>query len=294
MRYFFSLVALVLTCLRQPAIASDVLTNRNDNARTGLVSDETVLSPASLRTSGLKLLFQNRVDGAVYAQPLCVSNQLVFTNGVSQGNHDLVIAATENGSVYAFDATTGTTYWHVSVLTPGDTAVTASDPNILSKAIRPRISITATPVIDRNAAPHGQIFVVAMETDGHGNYDYKLHALDLATGQDALTSVTIAASVTGNGPATTFVAKNQLSRTALLLVKGIIYTGFASFDERPPSSGWLIGYLESNLSQAVVFNANPNGSPPSSHEPDGSGSGIWQAGTGPSADLNGNILPHDR
>ena len=268
-------------------VASDVLTYRNDNARSGLVSNETALTPANV--SGLKLLFQNRVDGAVYAQPLCVSNQLVFKGGLSQGFHDLLIVATENGSVYAFDAVTGTTYWKVSVLTPGDTAVSSSDPNILSKAIRPILSITATPVIDRNAGSNGEIFVLAMETDGLMHYDYKLHALDLATGQDALTPMTIAASVTGKGPATIFVAHNQLSRPALLLSNGIIYTSFASFDERAPFSGWLIGYNETNLSQALVFNTNPNGSPPSKHAPDGSGGGIWQSGAGPSADNNGNI-----
>ena len=253
------------------ASASDVLTNRNDNARSGLVSDETALTPANVQ--GLKLLFQNRVDGAVYAQPLCVSNQLVFKGGVSQGSHDLLIVATENGSVYAFDAVTGGTYWKVSVLTPGDKAVSAKDPNVLSTAIQPKLSITATPVIDRNAGSNGRIFVLAMETDGLGHYDYKLHALDLATGQDALTPVAISASVSGTGPATTFVAQNQLSRPALLLSNGIIYTGFCSFEDRAPYSGWLIGYLETSLSKAVVFNPNPNGSPTSRHEPDGSGAG---------------------
>src|SRR5258707_7874520 len=95
------------------APASDVLTYRNDNARSGLFPTETALTPANVK--GLKLLFQKKVDGAVYAQPLCVSNQLVFKGGVSQGLHDLLIVATENGSVYAFDAVTGTTYWKVSV-----------------------------------------------------------------------------------------------------------------------------------------------------------------------------------
>jgi outer membrane protein assembly factor BamB len=251
------------------------------------VSTETALTPANV--TGLKLLFQNKVDGAVYAQPLCVSNQLVFKGGVSQGSHDLLIAATENGSVYAFDAVTGITYWKVSVLTPGDKAVSSSDPNVLSKAIRPRLSITATPVIDRSAGSNGRIFVLAMETDGLGHYDYKLHALDLATGQNALTPVAISASVSGTGPATTFAAQNQLSRPALLLANGIIYTGFCSFDDRAPYSGWLIGYLETNLSRALVFSSNPNGSPSNKREPDGSGGGIWQSGGGPSADNNGNI-----
>jgi hypothetical protein len=76
------------------ALAADVLTNRNDNARSGLVSNETILTPASVQ-AGLKLLFQSPVDGAVSAEPLCVSNQLIYSGGVSQGNHDLVTAATE-------------------------------------------------------------------------------------------------------------------------------------------------------------------------------------------------------
>ncbi len=47
------------------------------------------------------------------------------------------------------------------------------------KVGEPIISITATPVIDRNAGSNGQIFVVALETGGLLHYDYKLHALDL-------------------------------------------------------------------------------------------------------------------
>jgi outer membrane protein assembly factor BamB len=285
MQNIFRAAALGLTCLSTTTTA-DVLTNRNDNARSGVVKDEVILTPANV--AGLKMLFQNPVDGAVYAQPLCVSNQLVYKNGVPQGLRDLVIIATENGSVYAFDAVTGTTYWAVSVLTPGNTAVNSSDPNIKSAAIKPIVSITGTPVIDRNAGSNGQVFVVALETGG-GRYDYKLHALDLATGQQALAPVKITASITGKGPATTFVSHNQLSRAALLLSNGIIYITFASFGDRPPYAGWLFGYHESDLSQALVLNDNPNGSPASTFLPDGSGGGIWQSGTGPSADNNGNI-----
>jgi outer membrane protein assembly factor BamB len=135
--------ALGLACLCGVAVASgaDVLTNHNDNARTGWVSDEQILTPANV--AQLKVLYQNTVDGQVYAQPLCVSSQLVKINGVSQGNHDLVIVATENGSVYAFDATTGATYWQVSLLSPGYTAVQASDPEIHCIDLQPEISITS-------------------------------------------------------------------------------------------------------------------------------------------------------
>jgi hypothetical protein len=65
-----------------------MLTNHNDNMRSGLVTDEVVLTPANI--AGLHILFQPGVDGQAYAQPLCVANQLVFSNGVSQGQHNLV------------------------------------------------------------------------------------------------------------------------------------------------------------------------------------------------------------
>jgi hypothetical protein len=249
------------------------------------VTDEAVLTPANV--SGLKILFQKTVDGQIYAQPLCVSNQLVFSHGVSQGTHDIVIVATENDSVYAFDAAAGTLYWQVSLLSPGDKAVPASATG--TSDLAPIVGITATPVIDRNAGPNGQLFVVAFETDGNGNFDYKLHALNLATGNDALTPVTISASVSGAGPATTFAALHQRSRSALLLLNSTVYTAWGSFGDIPPYAGWVIGYRESDLSQTSVFNTNPNGSPASTFLPDGSGNSIWQAGLGPSADTSGNI-----
>src|ERR1700733_14310998 len=195
--------------------AYDVLTNHNNPARTGLVTNEKTLKPSNV--SGLQILFQNPVDGQVYAQPLCVANQLVFQNGVSAGKQSIVIAATENGSVYAFDAKTGSTYWQVSLLDQGWSPVQTSDPNLNGCVdITPELGITATPVIDRSAGPNGRIFIVMMETDGQGDYSYKLHALDLATGIDALTPVVISGSVGGRGPATTFAAIKQRSRAALL------------------------------------------------------------------------------
>ena len=269
------------------ANAADVTTNHNDNARTGAISDETILKPSNV--AQLKVLYQNPVDGQVYAQPLCVSNQLVQINGVSQGNHDLVIVATEHGSVYAFDATTGAAYWHVSLLAPGYGAVQASDPQIACSQLEPEISITATPVIDRQAGPNGRIFVVAMETDGREHFDYKLHALDLASGKDAMPPTILSASVNGVGPATTFVAQGGRSRAALLLLNEVIYIAFGSFCDLPPYSGWLLGYSEHTLAQVAVFNDNPNGSPTSTDLPDGSGGGIWQCGLGPASDSRGNI-----
>jgi hypothetical protein len=48
--------------------------------------------------------------------------------------------------------------------------------------ITPEIGITSTPVIDRQAGPHGTIHAAAMSKDQAGNYFQRLHALDLETG----------------------------------------------------------------------------------------------------------------
>jgi outer membrane protein assembly factor BamB len=272
------------------SLAYQVLTNHNNAARTGRVGGETQLTPANV--SGLKILFQMPVDGQVYAQPLCVTNQLVYKAGVSAGKHSIAIVATEHGSVYAFNAKTGAMYWQVSLLDQGCSPVQASDPNLNGCTdVAPEIGITATPVIDRSAGPHGLVFVVMMETDGQGNYNYKLHALDLATGKDALTPVVLSGSVSGQGPATTFVAIKQRSRAALLLSNGVIYVAFGAFCDPDvlPYAGWLLGYRESNLSQVATFSDNPNGAPPSQYLIDGSGGGIWQAGLGPAVDKAGYI-----
>jgi len=147
------------------SLAYQVLTNHNNAARTGRVSSETQLTPANV--FGLKILFQKAVDGQVYAQPLCVTNQLVYKNGVSAGRHSIIIVATEHGSVYAFDAKDGTLYWQVSLLDQGCSPVQASDPNLNGCGdLVPEIGITATPVIDPSAGPHGRVFVIMMETDG--------------------------------------------------------------------------------------------------------------------------------
>jgi hypothetical protein len=124
-----------------------------------------------------------------------------------------------------------------------------------------------------------------METDGLGDYNYKLHALDLATGKDALTPTVISASVSGTGNVTTFVAIRERCRPGLLLLNGTLYLGFGSFCEgQGHYSGWLLGYRESDLSQVAVFNDNPNGSPATATLPDGSGGGIWNSGMGAATD----------
>ncbi len=268
------------------ALATDILTSRGDNARTGLNSTETILNPTNVTSLSFGLVFNKPVDGQVYAQPLYVSKQSISGQSATP---NVVIVATEHGSIYAFDADTGTQYWKTSLLPAGESPVQSNDPNISCGDIRPELGITATPVIDRQAGPNGTLFVVALSTNG-ANYYNRLHAVDLSSGQDLRPPIVISPlPVNGTGPATSFVATKQRGRPGLLLLHGIIYTAWGSYCDNAPYSGWIIAYNESDLSQASVLNTNPNGSPPSRHLPDGSGNGIWQDGNGPAADLDGTI-----
>jgi hypothetical protein len=135
---------------------ADVLTNRNDNARTGAALSETVLTPALLRSGRFGKLFTREVDGQVYAQPLFVEGLLIGGR-----KHNAVFVATAQNSVYAFDADDDQAQsgplWKSG---PLGLPVPRSDV-VGDKLIDPVIGIISTPVIDRASET---IFVVAKST----------------------------------------------------------------------------------------------------------------------------------
>ena len=254
--------------------SNDVLTWHNDNARTGLSSHETSLTPTNVNMNSFGKLFVISVDGKVDAQPLYVSNL-----SVSGTNHNVLFVATEHDSVYAFDADNGSKLWQVSVLKSGETT---SEARFGCNQVSPEIGVTATPVIDRT---NSTIYVVAMSKNGSGNYFQRLHALDLATGAEKFGGPKdVQASYPGTGANSSggrvlFDPGAYKERPGLLLLNGVIYTAWSSHCDVDPYTGWIIGYDESTLSQTSVLNIVPNGSEAS----------FWNSGAGPAADGNGNI-----
>jgi hypothetical protein len=254
----------------------DVTTYHYDVGRTGLNASETTLTQTNVNSSSFGLIQTFTADGGVDAEPLYLSG---LTVGGQQQN--VLFMVTENDSVYAYNADTGTQLWKTSVLESGEQP---SDDHGCGQ-ISPQIGITSTPVIDRSFAPNGAIFVVGMTKDSSGKYHQRLHALDITTGAELTGSPSeIAATYPGTGDNSSngnvvFDPGQYAERAGLLLMNGTIYMGFTSHCDDRPYTGWLMAYSEQTLKQAAVLNLTPNGN-------EGS---IWMAGAGLAADANGYI-----
>ncbi len=259
------------------AFGQNVLTYHNDNARTGQYLHETSLKPSNVSKSTFGKLFVIPVDGKVDAEPLYVEHLAL----PGRGDRNVLFVATENDSLYAFDANKGSPVWHVRLLKPGETP---SDRRNCSQVI-PIIGITSTPVIDLKSGPQGTIYVVAMSKDDKGDYFQRLHALDITTGREEFGGpVEVTGEYPGTGPASKngkqiFDPKQYEERAGLLLLNHVVYTAWASHCDIDPYTGWVMGYNERTLGQTSVLDFTPNGS-------EGS---VWQSGAGMDADRRGNI-----
>jgi uncharacterized protein YjdB len=249
-----------------------VLTYHNDSSRTGQNLDETVLTPSNVNTNTFGKLFSDPVDGYVYAQPLYVPGV-----SIAGGTHNVVYVATENDTVYAFDAdAAGAPLWQTSLLGPGESPV--SDVDTSCGDVGPSIGITSTPVIDPAT---NTIYLVAKSKLVSGSsttYFQRLYALDITTGQERSGSPV---EITGTAPGTqvAFDPLPELNRPGLALVNGVVYIAFGSQCDVKPFFGWLFGYDAAQLTQIAIFNTTPTTYAGS----------IWQAGGAPSYDAAGNL-----
>jgi regulation of enolase protein 1 (concanavalin A-like superfamily) len=260
------LLIIAAALVASPAFAQvNVLTQRNDNSRTGANLNETILTPQNVGGGNFGMLFKRTVDDQVYGQPLVVTNV-----SIGGGTHNVVIITTVHNSVYAFDADNGTLYWHKTQTDTGFGAPVPFTGHFTCTDMTGNMNIVVTPVIDANT---NTLYVVSLSPSGTSFVDH-LHALDLSTGAEKF-----GGPVTITAPE--FVALNQNQRPALLLANGNIYVGYSSHCDQQTYHGFLIAYNAGTLQQIGVFNSSPNTS--------GKGNSIWHSGTGPAADASGNI-----
>ena len=279
-----------------PAAAPPValLTYHNDNTRQGANTNELILTPQNVNTNNFGRLFTYPVDGHVYAAPLVMTNVAI----PGQGIRNVVYAATEHDTVYAFDAdsnqgTNGGLLWHtnlgVSAVMPNNDFGNRYGPY---HDLVPEMGITSTPVIDPVA---GTLYLDVFTHDG-ATYNHRIHALDITTGAERPGSpVIVAPSVPGNsvdsvGGIIKFNPLQHCERPALTLAAGMLYAAYASFADTDPYHGWVIGWNAATLQQVTnyVFNTTPNATT-AVFGGNAAEGGIWMGGNGLSVDANTNL-----
>ena len=283
------------------AFAASVLTYHNDNARTGANTNESQLTLVNVNSNSFGLLLKYPVDAFVYGQPLFVPG----VNIPGQGPHDVVYVATENDSVYAFDANSNTgpdggQLWHAS-LGEGVDVVTNHEfgtryHNGVLQDMLPRVGITSTPVIDPASGTLYALALTRAVTTVATNFYQYLHALDLATGAEKPGSpVLVQATYPGTGMDSsngviTFDTRQENQRCALTLAGGVVYIAYASYADTDPYHGWIIGFNASTLQHLTnyVFNVTPNATK-AAFGPEAGEGGLWMSGCGLTVDDHTNL-----
>jgi putative pyrroloquinoline-quinone binding quinoprotein/putative pyrroloquinoline-quinone-binding quinoprotein len=261
-----------------------IYTYHGDIMRTGWNARETLLTQTTVHSPGFGRLWSVKVDGQVYAQPLYVPAVDMGT----AGTHHVILVATENDSVYAFDADAGGS----SPLWKAGLGLAVPSRVVKCANITPQYGITGTPVID----PATLVLYTVAKTWGNNQQRYHLHALDVRSGQERPGwPVEIKGSVPGDGGGSvggqiTFDPSLQLQRPGLLLLNGRIIIAFGSHcdDELTRYHGWVFSYSASDPTQSPsIFNTTPDAVPTGRYQQ--AGGGIWQSGFGLAADDRGDI-----
>ena len=184
-----------------------------------------------------------QLDGTVYAEPLAIGAR--------------VITATENDTVYALDAETGTVAWQRHLGTPVDSA-TLPCGNIV-----PTSGITATPVADPAA---GLLYVAAFLAPAQ----HELFALRTSNGA-VLWHRPI--DPPGMDPRT------QQLRSALALANGSVYVAYGGlFGDCGSYHGWVAALAADGSGPLLDYRV-----------PTTNAGGIW-APSGPAVDRDGDLF----
>jgi outer membrane protein assembly factor BamB len=272
-----------------------VVTRSYDIARTGANTRETMLTPRRVGdgflTKYFSLTFND--DPRLEAQPLYVPDLTMKDGKV----HDVVYVCTMANNIWAFDANDGTPIWKRPV-NLGPPIQPAPKPRrgfptatVLDHfGINILWGILSTPVIDLDT---NRMYVVNWTSPDRSirRSLFQLSAVDITSGQK-ISSLRVKArgdsQVAPGTPVPQFIAKKQKQRASLLLVtpdnskiarKTLFLACGMLHEEGDPTHGWVIAYDVDTFRQTAAWCTTPNGT----------GSGIWHAGQGPSADENGDI-----
>jgi hypothetical protein len=271
-----------------------VTSYHNNLSRDGTNTREFTLTTSLVTSATFGKLLSCQADAPIYTQPLWIPQMAI------QGSRrNVIVAATQNDSVYAFDADASPciTLWHANLLdsahgaTAGETSVPTA---LLGKGygnISPTVGVTGTPVIDLAT---NTVYVVSKSVNADTQFFQRLHALDLTTGNERVPPQGIGDSITvlGTGDASVngvlaFDPRTENQRAGLVLYDGVVYVCWASHEDEDPFHGWVIGFSASSVAPLSnrVFNTTPNSVGTLTY----SRGGVWMSGGAPAIDSHGYL-----
>jgi len=247
-RFLFCLIGLrIITSF-------DVTTYRYDNARSGINSQETILTPTSIKT-GFGLQHVYPCDGWSSPQPLIYQNALFI--------------ASDNNTFYAYNTTTKNLIWsrHFGPSFIPYAGATCAD--------LPLIGIEGTPVI------YPKLNYIYFVTHTPSPDTIMLYALDVATGKTVLSVEVNNALILANGINLPVVFNETVNgHRAGLSFDGVnILVAFGSFCDHSWYVGWFFAFDATTLKLNAVW---PSSVLPYSR----SEAGIWMSGNTPAIDDN--------
>ena len=265
-----TVVALAIAPLADSAVArANTLQMSSDDSVTGWYPNEPALSPSNVSGGDFGELFDTQLNGQVYAQPLVVQ--------------PTVLAVTENDYAYGLNSATGAIEWQ-------DDFGPQADPlaQIGCADIGASLGITGTPVIDPSTGV--AYFVAATDGGPSGATEWFMHAVNVSTGTTATGWTAAGVRIQGHSdgdPNTVFNGEYQTQRPGLVLVGGVVYAAFGSQCDYDNWEGWIVGVSESTAAITTMWSTEEDVSDVGFEQP---GGGIWQSGSPPVVDSNGDIF----
>lgn len=237
----------------RPKESSSSSPTSSTTARSATTSTGTpaTTSPASPNLSATA--WKTMVDGAVFAQPLVVGND--------------VFVVTEDDGVYALALASGQVLWHTTIGTP----LTRVAQYAGCGDIDP-LGITSTPVA---STATNTIYVVGEVSNGAvpPAVHRELVGLNMSTGQVVRS---VDADPTGGGDSQI----NLQQRPGLVIDGGRVDVAFGGlYGDCGFYHGWVVGVSETPGVPNIEFDTTSGGS----------GGAIWQGGAPPSVDAAGDL-----
>src|ERR1035437_1662876 len=262
-------------------VASAVLTRGNDNDRSYFYND-AILTPANIRAQGIRKYFSLYMEGdarGAEAQALILPS----VRGEDGSVRDVIVTASMNNTVWAYDFNTSDILWVKKLGIPinGSGAIDMHN-------INDHWGLLSTGVIDPDTKTWYGVEWAWESPDGTAKSGaHFIRSLNIANGTQAhppvpLADLTYQPPNGGKLQRWGDVMRKQRCSLPLTNVNGektIFFAAGTVLDTASGSAGWIVAYdvATNKIAAGLAMSA-------------GYGAGVWMAGSGLSVDDNGDLL----